>query len=399
MNANFRWIAAGRAIDSLGNAMHPIALGFAVLSLFDSVAALGLVVGSASLGLVLFLLVGGIVADRLPRTVVLVASNFAAAALQFAVVGMFVADVELLPLLSLLSFLTGAAAAFDGPASTALVPQVLTPSELHRGNSLLLLLRRGGMLTGASTAGLVVALFGPEVALAVNAASFAAAGACFWRVRLPAVVDRPPSRSPLEDLAEGWSEFRSRTWVWVVVASFFVLNACWVGGFTVLGISVAESTFGPTAWGLIIGAEGIGAIVGGLVIARTPPARHPMRLGMVGAVLGVLPLAMLAVSSGPWVLGVSSVVGGVGMMVFSIVWETSLQQHIPTAKLARVSSIDSVGSFAAIPVGSFIVGPLAEAFGTLPVVRGATAISFVACAAALSSRSVRDLTQPVAAGG
>lgn len=388
-SVDFRWLLAGRGIDSLGNAMYPIGLGFGMLRLFDSLTALGLVVGAGSLGLVTFLLAGGVLADRLSRRTVLVASNLVAAVCQLGIVAMVVADVANLPALVALSFATGAAAAFDGPASTALTPQTLRPETLYRGNAQLSLVRRSGNIGGAATAGFLTALFGPATALAVNAVTFAAAGFCFGRIDVAPAPPREPS-PPLADLREGWDEFRSRTWVWVVVLAFFFINGVWVGGFHLLGVVIAEDTMGPGGWGLVLAAEGVGGIVGTVASNRWEP-RRPMRTGMLAAATTGIPLIALATWPSLAPMLVASFLGGIGIMVFAVAWETSLQRHIPADRLARVASWDGLGSFAAIPLGSFLAGPLAEAFGTRTVVRGAAATTLIAALAALASRGVRNL--------
>lgn len=388
-SVDFRWLLAGRGVDALGNAMYPIGLGFGMLRLFDSLTAMGIVVGAGSLGLVTFLLAGGVLADRLSRRAVLVASNFVAAACQLGIVAMVVADIASLPALVVLSFATGAAAAFDGPASMALTPQTLTPETLYRGNAQLSLVRRAGNIGGAATAGFLTALFGPATALALNAVTFAAAGICFGRIEVAPTAPREAT-SPLADLRDGWNEFRSRTWVWVVVVAFFFINGVWVGAFHLLGVVVAEQTMGPDGWGLVLAAEGVGGIAGTMAANRWEP-RRPMRTGMLAAATTGIPLVTLAAWPSLAPMLAASFLGGIGIMVFAVAWESGLHRHVPADRLARVSSWDGLGSFAAIPLGSFLAGPLAEAFGPRAVIWGAAATTGVAALAALASRDVRDL--------
>lgn len=391
---DFGWLVAGRGVDSLGNAMYPVALGFAVLEVFDSLTTLGIVVGAGAVGLVAFLLVGGVVADRLSRRSVLVRSNHLAALAQTGIVALAVSDTAVLAPWVVLSFVTGAAAAFDHPASTALTPELLPKDALHRGNSLLKVTQRATGILGAGGAGIVVGLAGSPTALAVNAVSFALAGVCFARIRVPDRQRPTSTASAFADLRDGWTEFRSRTWVWVVVAAFFVINACWTGGFHVLGLAIAEDSFGPEAWGLILAAEGVGAVVGALVGGRWDPVR-PMLVGMVAAGISIVPLVPLAMASAVPVLVLAALAAGMGTMVFAVAWESALQRHIPIERLARVSSWDAIGSFSAIPIGSFLVGPLAEAHGARTVVGWTAVLGGAACLAALLSRDVRRLpSQP-----
>lgn len=388
---DFRWLLAGRGIDSLGNAMYPIALGFAVLSLFDSLTALGVIVGAASLGMATFLLAGGIVADRLPRTLVIVVSNLVAAAMQVGVIVLVATDTPVLWVFVGLSFLTGAAAAFDGPATTALVPQILAAGQLHRANAAMMFTRRATGVAGAVVAGLVVAWTSPATALAINAGTFLFAGLCFSRIHAAPLAATASVTSPWQDLVEGWHEFRARTWVWVVVVAFMVANAIWVGGFHLLGLAIADETMGPAAWGFILAAEGAGAAIGAWTAGRREP-RRPMRTGMIMTTLSLAPIPALALGFNAWLVGFSAFLAGVAIMQFGVAWDTSLQRHIPPQKLARVSAFDGLGSVAAIPLGSFLAGPLADLWGTTSVLWGAFGLGLIACLGALASKDVRNLT-------
>lgn len=386
----FRWLLAGRTADQFGNAVQPVALGFAMLAVFGNTTALGVVVGSNALGQVLLLLAGGVVADRLPRSAVLVWSNVVAAVAQAGAVALILSDVAVLPLYTVLAFVIGAAAAFDGPATVALVPEIVPASELTGANGRLTVARRAATLGGAPAAGVLVAVVGPGWTLALDAVSFLVAAGCFSRVGGVGVVRGVETTSPLRDLAEGWSTFVSHTWVWVVVLAFTVINAAEIGGFFVLGLAIAERTIGPEGWGLTLGAMAVGAILYALVAARFRSAR-PLRAGMLATVLSAGPMLALAADLGLVWLVPTAFLAGAGLSAFDIAWSTALQQHIPGERLARVASIDSLGSFVAIPIGAFIAGPLGDAYGEPPVVVAAAALIVVASLAGLLSREVRDL--------
>lgn len=385
----FRWLLAGRAVDQVGNAIQPIALGFAMLAVFGNATALGVVVGANSLGQVLLLLVGGVVADRLPRSVVLVWSNAVAAVAQAGIVALILTDVAVLPAFAGLAFVTGAAAAFDGPATVALIPEIVPSGALSRANGQMVVARRVANVGGAPLAGLLVVTLGSGLALAVDAVSFLVAAMCFSRVAGDA-PHRSSMTSPLQDLVEGWQAFVARTWVWVIVAVFFVINAAITGGFFVVGLAIAERTIGAAGWGLVIGAFGAGSVVSAVVVGHITIAR-PLMVGMLSTMVASAPIFALASGRGLSWLVPAAFVAGAGIAQFGIAWETALQQHIPRDRLARVSSIDHLGSFAAIPIGAFVAGPLADAVGEVEVVAGAGVLVVLGSLTALLSREVRDL--------
>jgi len=397
----FRWLLIARSIATLGNAAAPIALAFAVLDLTGSAVDLGIVVASRSIANVAVLLFGGVIADRLPKHVLLVGTSLAAAATQAAVAALVLSGSATIPLLVLLSIFNGAVAAVSFPASAAIVPQTVPVDQLRPANALLRLSLNGGAILGASLGALLIAAVGPGWGLALNAASFALAGIFFAFVRTPyaaraggagvGVGTAESAGSVLRELREGWQEFSSRTWVWVVVAQFALVNAAFVGAIAVLGPLVADESFGRASWGLIIAAETVGLALGGLLALRWRP-RHALGIGVGLVAVTALPIVGLALVPLVPLLVIAFLIGGLAIEQFGVAWDQSLQQNIPQDKLARVYSYDAVGSFIAIPVGEILVAPLAHAFGTIPVLLGCAAVIVVASLTALATRSVRHLT-------
>ncbi len=246
----FRMLAAGGLISMVGNAMAPVALAFAVLDLTGSVTSLGLVVGARSVANVVFLLLGGVLADRLPRRAVMVGSAALSGASQAAVATLVLTHTATTGLLMVLSAVNGTVAAANLPASAAILPQTVPDGIRQQANAIARLGLNTASIGGASAGGLIVATVGPGWGLAADAASFLIAGCLFALIRAPAAsVRAAPRASTLGQLREGWTEFVSRTWVWVVVLGFMFLNAAWAGGTQVLGPVVADATIGrPGAW-------------------------------------------------------------------------------------------------------------------------------------------------------
>lgn len=393
-SAPFRWLLAARTTSILGNAVAPIALAFAVLDLTGSAADLGLVVASRSVANVAVLLFGGVIADRLPRDVVLVGTSFAAAVTQGAVAVLVITGSASIPSLVVLSVLNGAVAAVSLPAAGALVPDTVPETQLRPANALLRLGLNGGSILGASAGAGLVAVVGPGWGLAVDAAGFAVAGVLFGRMRLPrgaAEAGRTERTSVVADLREGWREFVGRRWVWIVVLQFAVLNAAFVGATAVLGPVVADASFGRAAWGLVVAALSVGLAVGAVVALRWHP-RHALGIGVALMVVAAVPVLTLAIRPSVPALIVSFAVAGAAIEVFSIAWDQSLQTNVPREVLARVYSYDAVGSVVAVPFGEALVGPLAHTVGTTPTLLGCAVLIVVATVAAAVTPSVRRVT-------
>jgi predicted MFS family arabinose efflux permease len=195
----------------------------------------------------------------------------------------------------------------------------------------------------------------------------------------------------LKDLRDGWSEFRSHTWLWAIVAQFGVIMMAWYGGFQVLGPVVARTDLGgPAAWGAITAAESVGLIAGGLVSLRFTPRRPMLFVVLIGGAIALSPLSLAML----WPLAVVCVASfalGIAMEVMMVQWTVTLARRISPERLARVSSYDALGSVMAMPVGALVAGPLAAVIGVSVTQYGAAALIIVATALALIPRDVRTI--------
>jgi MFS family permease len=307
------------------------------------------------------------------------------------VAALVLTDTASIGLLMLLSAVNGTVSAFAFPAASALLAQTVPEEIRKQANAINRLGINAAMIGGSALGGLLVAAVGPGWGLAVDATTFAVAGALFALVRVPPVRRAGAARSSTaRDLREGWTEFVARTWVWVVVLGFCFLNMALVAALNVLGPAVADETFGRRMWGFILAAETAGMVVGAVVAMRI----HLRRLLFVGVACCIgdaVFVAALGLTPHVVVLLPVAFATGLAMEQFAIAWETSIQEHIPADKLARVYSYDALGSFIAIPAGQVAVGPLAEVIGIVPALLVLAAISALAVVGMLASRDVRTL--------
>ena len=389
----FRLLLTGRTLSTLGNTIAPIALAFAVLDLTGSATDLGLVVGTRTLVNVAFLLFGGVLADRLPRHLMMVGASVLAAATQGTVAALILTDTATVPLLIGLSAANGMVSALSMPASAAILPQTVPADERQQANALTRLFFNAAAIVGAPAGGAIVATVGPGWGIAIDAATFLLAGGCYALLRVPQAGTRPAGearKSIFADLLTGWTEFRSRTWLWAVVLGFCVVNACWSGGLYVLGPTVANGTIGRQAWGFVLGAQTVGMIVGALIAMRIR-LRRMLFFGTTCTALLALPMLVLGAAPLVVPLMTAAFIAGVGLEQFAVAWETTMQEHIAPEKLARVYSYDMVGSFIAMPIGEVLAGPVAQAAGIEQTLIGAAALVVLAVVGMLTSRDVRTL--------
>lgn len=358
----FRYLFVARLLTVLGNGVAPIALAFAVLDMEGTISELGIVVATRSIINVLFLLIGGALADRYSRSRVLLFSSLIAAISQGIVAWSVLDGSATVMSLALLGALNGAAAGIALPASSALIPQVVPAHNLREANALIQLGIYSGTVLGASLGGVLTSSVGPGWGLAIDALGFAAAAPLYFLIRVSSVKACAPQDNILKDLQEGWKEFSSRAWVWSIVVQFTVINAAFSGVVMVLGPVIADTSFGRTNWGIIIAAQSVGLIAGSFLTLRWRP-RRDLLIGVMLVSVCAVPIFMLSqLASASWLMA-AFFMAGVSFGLFGVVWAQSLQTHIPQEKLARVYAYDAVGSFVAIPFGELVAGPLATHYG------------------------------------
>ena len=386
----FRLLFAGRTVTVLGNAIASIALAFAVLDLTGSKSDLGYVLAARALPMVLFLLVGGIWADRLKRNQVMVASNVLSGASQAVLAVLLLTGTAQVWMLIVLAAANGVSSAFFFPASVGIVPQTVPATMLQTANALLRLGLNTTNIVGAAIGGLLVAATSPGTAIAVDAATYFLGALLIGLMSLPAGL-RMEGSHLLGELAEGWREFSSRTWLWAIVLQFGVMNALTVGAESVLGPTVAKQSLGGAAgWGLVLTCESAGLMLGGLLQLRLRP-RRLLLVATLGVMLQSLVMLALAVPLTLAAVCFCSLLAGIGIETFGVNYDTAMQQEIPGDKLSRVSSYDALGSFVLIPLGLALAGPIADAIGTSTTLYAVAALNVVAALAVLSVRDVRTL--------
>ena len=386
---DFLLLFVGRSVSLFGSALAPVALAFAVLDLTGSASDLGLVLAAASVPQVLFLLVGGIWADRLPRHLVMVVSDAIAGSAQLAIGVLLLTGTAEVWHLIVLQVVRGTASAFFFPAMIGVVPETVSARRLQQANAVLGISRNATQIAGAAAGGILVAVVGSGWALTIDGLTYFAGGAFLVLIRLaPRTL---PERQFLAELKEGWDDFRSRTWLWAIVVQFAFVNPAWVGAFMVLGPVVADRELGgPAAWGFVLAAQSVGFLAGGILMLRYRPQR-PLFVGTLATFLMTLPLLFLAVPAPLAAVAAAAFVSGVGLDIFGVLWTTALHEHIPADRLARVSSYDALGSFVFSPIGFAIAGVVAAAIGTTETLLGAAAVVVVATCAVLISKDVRTL--------
>jgi MFS family permease len=387
----FRLLWFGRVASAVGDAIVPVALTFAVLSIHGSATALGGVLASFTIARVVFTLAGGVVADRFSRRTIMLSSDVLRAAVQAFIAVMLLTHHMTLAAFVACEALFGMASAFFGPAADGLVPQTLDPGELQSANALLGISRNTMNVFGPAVSGFLLYVASPGYVFAIDAASFVVSAAFLARLDVDAPI-RAPLRSFESELREGFREVTSRGWVRAPILGFAISNFM-LASFIVLGPLVFISHFGsPTKdWGLVSACGSIGAIVGALASVKLAP-RRPLYGAFVSTTLLAVPIATLAEPL-PW--EAIAVAWGFGMGSVALGntwWETTLQRLIPEHVYSRVRSYDILVSFVFMPIGMIAFGPISDWIGLEHTLLAAALVAAVTNLAVAFTPAVRAVT-------
>lgn len=392
---DFRILLTSRIISNIGNGMAPVALAFGVLDLpGGNASSLSIVTGVHMVPLVLFMIIGGAVADRFGRARLVGSCDVLGSVFVSISALAFLTGNASVPLLAFNGFVFGVLNAIWYPAFTGLTPQIVQREHLQSANSILGVGGNLAFTIGSAIAGIVVAAIGSGWAIMVDAVSFFIAGLLVFSLRH---LDRAPTEKNgenhgiLHDLREGWAEFSSRFWIVITVVSFAFFHPAFEGFLAVIApVQAKEEMGGSKSMGFMLAGWGIGGILGTLAALRFR-VRRPLLLAC-----GVMPLMSLwmfsLVAPSPlWVAVAAAVIAGIALEVFYANWLTTLQTYVPEESMSRVGAYDAFGSLVLAPVGLFLAGPFTHAVGTRTALITVGIVALVATSIPLLSSQVRSL--------
>ncbi|HEV2889378.1 MAG TPA: MFS transporter [Frankiaceae bacterium] len=389
---DFRLLWIGQTVSAVGDQIFPIAVALKIITSGGRPADLGLVLMGRSLGMVLFLTVGGVYADRLPRTRIMIGSDL----LRFVAVAglaMTPGDVPLWVLVAL-TFGVGGGEAFFRPAYGAVVPSVVPKDRLTNANALTSVSLKTSMLLGPALGAAVVGIGGARWALGIDAATFLVSMLTLLRIAEPPLAARGERKSGIHEALEGVRAVRERPWVAaiLVMATLHLMLA--VAPMVVLQPFIAvERLGGRSAYAAIVTVYAAGGLVGALLCTRFKP-RHPGLWALAGLLPHTPLLIALGYSRSFWLVAGLSFVSGIGLEPFQIWWSSALQREIPPELLARVISLDWLMSLGLLPVGQALAGPAAEAFGRPAVMAVAAGVMLVTSIAVMPVPGVAEFRTP-----
>ncbi|HEU4755411.1 MAG TPA: MFS transporter [Agromyces sp.] len=374
-SGQYRLLVVALSASLLSAGAWIVAAAWQVIELGGSPVDLSIVAVGASLGLVVAVLVGGVVADRVPQRRILLVVEIVRSVV-FAVAGVLAlsGQVEVWHL-AVLSFVLGVADGFFYPAYSAWLPALLPAAQLLAANGVEGVLRPVAQnAAGPALASALIAVQGPWLAFLVVAALQLVAIAGLGLMRTTAVrrdlgsADAHPVRQMFVDLRDGFGYLLRTRWLFATLAFSILLVLVVIGPIEVLiPFAVRDQAGGGAGeFALVLASFGIGGAAGSLLVASFRLPRRYLTLMILAWGFGCVPLAVIGVTPWLWVMVVATFIVGFLFDGAQVVWGTLLQRRVPPAMLGRVSSLDFFVSLALMPLSMAIAGPVGEWLGLAP---------------------------------
>jgi MFS family permease len=395
-----RYVLAAYVASGSADGFLPVVLSFAVLRLTGSPGRLGLVLACQSTAALLLTLAGGLAGDRFPRGRILTGSLAVRAAAATALAVTLLTGTASFPLLLTMAAAYGCADGFFGPASTALLPDIVPRAKLAPANALLGGTTSTATVASPAIAGVIVAVLGPGAGFAVQAAVLAIAAGAVTAARLPVPCAAPPGRPvpagrphPLSQLKTGWAEFARLRWLWLLTGQWTVFSMVILAPVAVLGPAIANRYLGgPLAWGIIRSSLSLGAVAGQLTAGRiSPPARPALRIAWLMPIMTAQALA-LGLGAPLAAIAAAAMITGLVIGLQAVLFQTAMQTSISPETLARVTAFDLLGSEGGQPIGYALAGPLGNAIGPRTYLTYSATGIFIAASAFTLLRPLRTGT-------
>jgi MFS family permease len=398
---DYRLVWSGESVSLLGDQFHYVALSWLVLGMTGSGLALGTVLLAAALPRGAFLLLGGVLSDRVSPRLLMLASNSIRALVTMAIAGLVLGARIQIWHLVLAGAIFGTVDAFFFPAINTIVARLVPAVRLASANALLQATQQLMSTVGPALAGFAIAIIGVGVAFAIDAASFVVAATALWLIRNDGTAPLRPADGPERAevrqgkraaLVEGTRAVLGDPVLRIIVLLSTAFNVAFTGP-VVVGLPwLVQIRYGGDAamLGLLLAAFGGGSVVG-VVLAGSLP--RPRNLG--GVVLGIpvaLGVGLGAIGLAPWVAAAAILVlVGAGVGYIDVVIISWVQARTEPHLLGRTMSFLMLGSVVAAPLSLALAGALVDT-GATAMFLGAGGLIVVVAIAGLASGLLRRMT-------
>jgi MFS family permease len=364
---DFRRMWIGACTSSIGTWMQKLAQSWLVFELTNSASALAIDAFLGEIPIFLLSLIGGVVADRMDRRKLLLASQFIQLSCALTLTGLLAANVVAVWHVYLLSFIVGCAQAFGGPAYQSIIPSLVPKDGLQNAIALNSIQFNLARVIGPALGGIAMAQLGAMWCFLLNALSFVAVIISLIQLpaRLPAGVKK---ESPLDSMKEGIAFVRGREAMAPLIVLAFLMTFFSLPLQTFLPVIAKDVLhLGRDAYSTLLSVSGIGSVSGALIVAGTGNVRHKGRAALI--MLGTFGILTIAFSQSRvfWLSCVLLYLCGAAMVSVGALVMSLIQTITPDEMRGRVMSVYNVAFRGGMPFGNLASGQLMEAFHAPPV--------------------------------
>lgn len=380
-NRDFALLVGGQAVSDFGDGMFLVALAWRVYQSYSTPAALSLVGIAVMLPRVLATVAGGVLSDRVERRWLMAGADCVRAfAVALLAAVSFAGATELAWIIALVAVQSVAGSLF-GPSESALLPQLVSRTELTQANSMRTIITPlASAVAGPAMGGYLTATWGPHAAFWVDAGTYAVSVGTLALMRTRPVV-AGPLHSVVTEALEGFAYVARRPWLWGPIVTAMVGQLLYAGPNQALVPYLVKFDLHASAGalGAVMACAGMGTVTAGVLVGRLPRPRDLVTVMLLGWAVGIGSIAVVGLAQTVWEAAVGIFVWNLFLWSGEILWWTLLGLTVPNSIRGRVTSIDFLGSYWLIPLSMALTGPLAVRFGARTLlavagVGGATAI-------------------------
>ncbi|MEO5754118.1 MAG: MFS transporter [Chthoniobacterales bacterium] len=376
---NYRLYFWGQLVSLIGTWMTSTAQGWLVYQLTGSKALLGIVAAAGTAPMLFFSTLGGWAADRFSKRSVLICTQVAMMILAFIFAGLVWSGLIRPWQIIVLGLCGGVAMAFDMPARQSFVVEIASREDLMNAISLNSAMFNGARIIGPALAGFLMAKVGIALCFFIDGVSFLAVLSGLLMMRLPPDVPAAASGGPLAQSLEGfryvWNHVRVRT-----IFALFAIVGIFGWSYSILMPAFARDVLhlDEQGYGFLLGASGVGALIGAFVTATFGTSISSRKLAFGGVWLFSTMLLIFSFNRNLIIAVLCLAGSGFGMMLFFSTSNTTVQTIVPDEMRGRVMGIWALIFGGMIPFGSLEAGALAHYVGTSATL----AIGAIICALA-----------------
>ncbi|HEK9103232.1 TPA: MFS transporter [Bacillus pseudomycoides] len=375
----FLWI--GQLLSVLGSSITMVILPVVVYTLTGSTVVMGTTMAMYMLPNILVLPFSGLIVDRINRVKLMLFTDIVRCILMITLAVLMFTNTLTITILYVLVAIYGLMEGIFQPAYAAVRARVFVPEIRNAANALTQMSNQGVRLIGPALGGLIVSVASAGIGFGLDALTYFLSFICLLflkDVTAKKVQEQTNQKMNFKkDFTEGIVVLKSHPWLWITILAFSFINICHAGIIVVLipWLFHIHHQFEPFVYGIGMACSGVGAVVAALIFGGKQKWKKRGLLAYGGVLISGMSLFLMSFVS--WAPGLVALMAleGFGIMIFGLIWETSLQELVPEEAFGRVASLDMLGSFALLPLGYIVVGWLANIIG------GTVTITILAIAA------------------